>query len=201
MTRDSSVLAPWPLFAMASPRDLAPATEEEIRSLADALARGDPSALGRLYDQCARELWGLALWRTGCWADADDVVPDVFVRLACSTGVLAASRDPRRYLLAMTHHAAADRTRRRRDAPLGDGGELVVASSDERSPTRRLDARRAAAALALLPPTQRETIYLHHFAGLGFREIGKVTAVPTFTAASRYRLGIARLRRALGVAP
>ena len=63
-----------------------------------------------------------------------------------------------------------------------------------------MDADRATAALSQLPTAQREAVYLHHFAGLAFREIGRVTGVPTFTAASRYRLGIARLRRALGAA-
>ena len=52
-----------------------------------------------------------------------------------------------------------------------------------------------------LPPAQREAIYLRHFAGCSFAEIGRATGVPTFTAASRYRLGLQRLRRLVGVEP
>ena len=52
-----------------------------------------------------------------------------------------------------------------------------------------------------LPPPQREALYLRHFAGLTFAQIGRVAGVPTFTAASRYRLGIRRLRRMMGIEP
>ena len=52
-----------------------------------------------------------------------------------------------------------------------------------------------------LPAPQREAIYLRHFAGCSFAEIGKATGVPTFTAASRYRLGMRRLRQLTGVEP
>ena len=59
---------------------------------------------------------------------------------------------------------------------------------------RVVDARAASALLSRLPAEQREVIYLHDFADLSFREIGRVVGVPLFTAASRYRLGIGRLR-------
>jgi DNA-directed RNA polymerase specialized sigma24 family protein len=40
---------------------------------------------------------------------------------------------------------------------------------------------------------------LRAWAGLSFREIGRALGVSTFTAASRWRLALARLRRAFGV--
>ena len=58
-----------------------------------------------------------------------------------------------------------------------------------------VDAGRASALLAQLPPAQREVIYLHHYAGHTFSSVGKIVGVPTFTAASRYRLGLEKLRR------
>ena len=44
-------------------------------------------------------------------------------------------------------------------------------------------------------------MFLRHFMGMSFREMAAVTAVPTFTAASRYRLAMRRLRRLIGVEP
>jgi DNA-directed RNA polymerase specialized sigma24 family protein len=38
---------------------------------------------------------------------------------------------------------------------------------------------------------------MRHFEECTFARIGRITGVPTFTAASRYRLGIGRLRRLL----
>lgn len=178
-----------------------PRPEEEAPGGLEAVIRrlegGDGSALAELYDRCADELYGLALWRCGHPEDAADAVQDVFVRLARDPAPLLRARDPRRYLLAMAHNAAVSIQRRRRDhAPL-DG--LVVADPSA-GPEAAAAAREISQSLGALPPPQREAIWLRHVAGLSFREIGAVTGVPTFTAASRCRLGMARLRRILEVA-
>ena len=52
-------------------------------------------------------------------------------------------------------------------------------------------------ALARLPAPQREAVSLRHLAGHSFREIAAITGVPLFTAASRCRLGLARLKQLL----
>ena len=174
----------------AASSDLGP----EVR----ALAAGDPEALGRLYDLCAPELYRIAVWRSGNRADAADAVQDVFVRLARNPGRLARARDPRAYLLTMAHHAAVDR---QRDSESAVQPDAFLAHAPAPDHARGIDGRRAASAIAALPPAQRATVYLHDFAGLTFREIGRVTGVPTFTAASRYRLGLEHLRRVMGVHP
>jgi RNA polymerase sigma-70 factor, ECF subfamily len=181
---------------------LALATEEErvradvLGPIVERVAQGDPEALGPLYDALAPEIFAAALWRTGSRADAADVVQEVFVKLAQSPALLRGVRHARRYLLTMAHRSAIDRTRARRpDVPIDDA--LLVATA-EGDADRSLEATRATAALRELPDAQREAIYLHHFAGCSFREVGRITRVPTFTAASRYRLGIARLRALLG---
>ena len=68
----------------------------------------------------------------------------------------------------------------------------------EDDPSRRVDASLVSAWMKRLPPKQREVIYLRHFEELSFRQIAEVIGVPTFTAASRYRLGLRRLRRMMG---
>jgi RNA polymerase sigma-70 factor (ECF subfamily) len=181
---------------------LALATEEGCVR-ADALgpivarvAQGDPEALGPLYDALAPEIFAAALWRTGSRADAADVVQDVFVKIAQSPALLRGVRHARRYVLTMAHRCAIDRHRKGRgDVPIDDA---LVVPAFEGDAGRAVDAARATEALRSLPDAQREAIYLHHFAGCSFREVGKITGVPTFTAASRYRLGIARLRALLG---
>ena len=161
-----------------------------------ALASGDRGALADVYDQCAGELYGLALWRTRSREDACDVVQEVFLRLAGTRADLRTVRAPRAYLLAMAHRAAVDLMRRRRPAVEATDVLLEAAAVDEPG---RLDAARASELLARLPAAQREAVYLRHFAELSFAEIARVTGVPLFTAASRYRLGVARLRKRMGV--
>jgi len=165
------------------------------------LAAGRPEALGRLYDLACKRLYGLALWRTGSREDAEEVVQEAFVRLATLRGRLGAVRDPRGWLLALTHRLAVDvtrRRRRRRAEPIDDHPDLPAAPAD---PARGVDAGRAWALLARLSPKQREVVFLHHHEGMSHAEIGRCLGIPAFTAASRYRLGVAALRRLLEAKP
>ncbi len=156
------------------------------------LARGKARALEELYDAAAGRIFGLALWRTGSREDACDVVQEVFVRLVEQGERLRRVRKPKAWVLTVAHRAAVDATRRRRKSePLESCRFLESTSGDA---DRELDADRAGSLLAGLPSTQREAVYLRHFADCTFAEIGRITGVPTFTAASRYRLGISKLR-------
>jgi RNA polymerase sigma factor (sigma-70 family) len=70
-----------------------------------------------------------------------------------------------------------------------------VACFCEEDPEGGLDRKRVVALTSRLSPKQREVVYLRHFEGLSFREIGEVLGIPTFSAASRHRLAMRRLRK------
>lgn len=164
------------------------------RKIFSDLAGGRHSGLDDLYDLASRQLYGLALWRTGSEDDAADVVQDVFVKVAEQGPKLATIRNPKGWLLTVTHRAAVDIARRRlrRSAePLEEYPFLTAVEGDS---DRMLDAAHASVLLAEMPPTLRDVIYLKHFADCTFAEIGAIVGVPTFTAASRYRKGISDLR-------
>jgi RNA polymerase sigma-70 factor (ECF subfamily) len=174
---------------------------EPWRELFREVAAGRRDALARIYDLASDRMFGLALWRAGNRDDAAEIVQDAFVRLAERRERLASVEDPRWWLLRLTHRIAVDATRRRRlrrGEPLDDPCYLQAPATD---PGREVDAKRASALLARLSPKQREVVYLHHYAGMSHAEIGRALGVPTFTAASRYRLGLATLRRLLGNTP
>ena len=159
------------------------------------LAEGRHSALDKLYDLAARHLYGLALWRTGSEDDAADVVQTVFVKVAEQASKLASIRNPRGWLLTVTHRAAVDIARRRRRRPTEPLEEYPFLTAVDGDSDRMLDAAHASILLAGMPPTLRDVIYLKHFADCTFAEIGAIVGIPTFTAASRYRKGISDLRR------
>jgi len=190
----------------AAPREVAATLEKAGTVTGDdpllhhftALAGGHIEALGGIYDHCAADLFGFALFRTGSRQDAADVVQEVFVRLAQTGANLAGVRNPRSYLLAMTHRAAVDLARKSRRLVAIDDAVAEPVADDAES---RADAAAVTSALGKLPPAQRAAVYLRHYEGLSFAAIGAVTRVPTFTAASRVRLGLRKLRRLLGVTP
>ncbi len=172
-----------------------------FRELFDALASGSVDALAPLYDLFAAELHGLALWRTGSREDADDVVQELFCRLAEQRHRLRKVENPRAFLLAIVHRLAIDRHRARRRRPESPLETALLVAAPEVDPSVAEDARRASRALAQLPAPQREALYLHQMCDLPYASVGRITGVPTFTAASRCRLGLRALRRLLELEP
>lgn len=163
------------------------------------LASGDIDALGGIYDDHCERLFRLAWWITGSRDDAEEVVQAVMVKLAGMGEALLGIRRPGSYLARMTRHEALDRAARAtRAGEAGPASERIVPE-----PAAGPEAERIALAaqvrehLAALRPEQREAVYLHLFEAMTFREIGGRTGVSTFTAASRYRLALERLRERL----
>ncbi len=168
--------------------------EPALLELFSELAGGRIAALEALYDALADDVHGLALWRTGSAADAADVVQEVFVRLAQAGQALRRVRDPRGWVRTMAHRAAVDVHRKRSRRGEEPIETVPFLEAPQVAPERRLDAERVSELLHELPAKQREALYLHVHAGCTFAEVGRATGVPTFTAASRCRLALKKLR-------
>jgi RNA polymerase sigma-70 factor (ECF subfamily) len=182
-------------FAVESQPSSRAAVNDELKAALRDLTEGRRDAVERIWDLIADDLYGLALWRTGSAADAEDAVQEVFLRLSSTPAKFGNVQNPRSYLLRMTHNAAHDAARRR-ESPMPEIAPNLVAVEDVDA---KIDGRRASDFLIELPVAQREVVFLRHFVGLSFREIGEVCRIPTFTAASRNRLAIRRLKELLGV--
>jgi RNA polymerase sigma-70 factor, ECF subfamily len=165
----------------------------DLQSLFERLNQGDLNALEGLYDRFATQIYGLALWRTKSASDAADVVQEVFLRLAGRTGRLGDVRHPHAYLLQMTHRISCDLQRKRR--PETTGLLIEPVSND---PEAALHAAQLSGFLKQLPAKQREVLYLRYFSGLTLKEVAKVVGVTLFTAASRCRLGLNKLKERFG---
>jgi RNA polymerase sigma-70 factor (ECF subfamily) len=173
-----------------------PGSDRDDRARLRRLASGETDALAELYDLHAERLHAHALWVLGSREDAEDAVQRVFVRLAGMGGSLLGIRRPAAYLFRMARREALQILRRsaaRAEKPFA--GALV--REEGSGPEERAEIAMIERKIGRLDPVQREVVYLHLYEGLTFREIGKLTGAPTFTAASRYRLALARLRREL----
>lgn len=172
-------------------------TENRWRGVFAELAEGRLAALDVLYDLASADVYRLALWRTGSREDAEDVVQDVFVRVAEQGPRLASVRHPKRWLLTVAHRRAVDlaRRRRRRESESMEGIPYLVATGAD--PDRAVETAQISRHINRLPAKQREVLLLRHFADCTFADIGRIIGVPTFTAASRHRLAVAKLRRLL----
>jgi RNA polymerase sigma-70 factor (ECF subfamily) len=183
----------------ASPRDLA---DEELMQL---VRRGHAAAFEVVYDRHAGAAFSLAYRMCGQRSLAEDVVQEGFLALWRSGSRYDRSRGSvRTWILGIVHNRAIDSLRRRAAhdiARVSDEGIEERVAAPERTDlefARRDEAREIREALEQLPDEQRRAIELAYFGGLTHVEIASMLDVPVGTIKGRMRLGLAKMRMALG---
>lgn len=159
--------------------------------------------LESLYDAHHRQAIGLAYRILGDLGDAEEVVQEVFL----SAWRTEHQYDPSRgsthaWILAMVRNRSIDvlRARQRRPVqPLADGVDPADSEDVPAQAVSNVDAAAARQALNALPPEQKQVIELAYFGGLSHTEIATQLAAPIGTVKGRIRLGLDRLRTAMGV--
>jgi len=134
---------------------------------------------------------------------AEDVVQELFLKLARDVSSITGARSEAAMLLTMTRNLALDALRRMQTREtLHERWSAELPGWFE--PAAELDLegqQRLTSALAELPEEQRSAVHLHVWEGLGFREIAELHDLPTQTIASRYRYALSKLRAALQTEP
>jgi len=163
--------------------------------------RGDPAALCRIYEKYRDGLLKVAAGLLHDRSGVEDVLHDVFVNFAATTGDFELKGSLKGYLAICVANRARDRNRtmqRRASASL-NGIPLHRAGDDgpDHAAMRRELMAKLEAAMAELLHEQRETIVLHLQGKLPFREIARLREISVNTALSRYRYGLDKLRSML----
>ncbi len=187
------------------PMDPAGAAEKIDEALLAAIATGDGSALGQLYDRYAALALAVAYRVLGERNAAEDAVQDAFLAVWRRVDSYDASRGAvRSWLLTIVRNGAIDRRRGRharalQDTPLDDVAFRLATAAEETfaAVAATVEAERVRAALAALPAEQREAIELAYFGGLTQHEIATHTGAPLGTVKGRMRLGLHKMREQL----
>jgi RNA polymerase sigma-70 factor (ECF subfamily) len=172
--------------------DLGPEPNIEVESL----AAGDPAAYAALYARLARPLLRVAAAMLADAGEAEDAVHDVFVALARGRERLRYVEDLDAYAFASLRHAIAARIDRRR-IERRHWERLASIPVPARASPESADEGELSAALAALPPEQREIVAMKIDSGLTFAQIAQVLGISPNTAASRYRYALEKLRKFL----
>jgi RNA polymerase sigma-70 factor (ECF subfamily) len=164
--------------------------------------RGRVDALRQIYDRYKADLLKLAVSLTGDVGLSEDVVQDVFVRLAESRDKIGIRGSLRNYLFTCTLNRI--RSLRRHDqccrqVSLDADEEIAGSPGPEHWAILNEQMRHLQAALAQLPLEQREAVALRFEGGLGFRQIARIQGTSVHTSHGRYRYGIEKLRYLLNV--
>jgi len=177
-------------------------------ALMAAVGREDVVAFSVVYDRYADLVFSATLRILANSHAAEDVTQDIFVRLWRRPEMFVAERGRFvSWLMSVARHRAVDevraRGRRGRYEAPPESDALAYAVIDQgNDPAREAQAKddRTAVRLALagLPREQRMALELAYFGGLTQQEIAVQLGEPLGTIKTRIRLGMQKLRRALG---
>jgi RNA polymerase sigma-70 factor (ECF subfamily) len=181
-----------------------------LRRLADEeliahVREGDASAFEVLFDRHAAAAFSLAYRMCGRRELAEDVVQEAFLSLWRSGMRYERARGTvRAWVLGVVHNKAVDTFRRE---TVKTGRDVHDDTAAERMPARertdgdverRIDADLVRGALTGLPSDQRHVIELAYFGGFTHNQIAELLELPAGTVKGRMRLGLNRLRLAMG---
>jgi RNA polymerase sigma-70 factor (ECF subfamily) len=176
--------------------------DEELMQL---VYRSDASAFEVIYDRHADAAFSLAQRMCSQRALAEDVVQESFLSLWRSRARYDRHRGSvRTWVLGIVHNRAIDALRRRSVSDRGivreDGIEerLVAPERTDAQYARREEAREIRGALEQLPEEQSRVIELAYFGGMTHTQIATMLDTPVGTVKGRMRLGLAKMRMALG---
>lgn len=173
-------------------------------------ATGEARALEVLYDRYSGVVFSFALRLLGDRQLAEEVLQEAFFRAWRQGGDFSVQRGSFvTWLLSITHNLAIDEIRKRKRRPQkadSEEPELILAGIADTSAGADVEdevwlgslRETVLAALKELPPPQREAIELAYYQGLTQREIAETLGEPLGTIKTRMRLGLQKLREALG---
>jgi RNA polymerase sigma-70 factor, ECF subfamily len=185
-------------------------SQPDVRTLADedlmALVQaGEPRAFEVIFDRHSAAAFSLAYRMCGRRAMAEDVVQEAFLSLWRSGARYDRRRGSvRNWVLGVVHNRAIDAFRRgvvRESKNVPDDGVAERLAAPERTEdevARRDEAEHVRDALGELPAEQRQVIELAYFGGFTHTEISEMLTLPAGTVKGRMRLGLTKLRMALG---
>ncbi len=166
----------------------------------------DRGALEALYNKYGGAVYSLAMRMLSDAGAAQEVTQDTFFNVWRRASSYHSQRGKvTSWLFSIAHHRTIDELRRRRrdQSQVQHGVDLTNKPSDGADDpvayaTAQYERSQLKDALHTLRVEQREVVVLAYFGGLTHSEIAKHLNQPLGTVKTRMRLGLRRLREALG---
>jgi len=184
-------------------------SDDEDAQLMLAYARGEMRSFETLYSRHRAALYRYLVRQARDTEIANDLFQEVWSRVIVNRARYEPRAKFRTFLFTLAHNCFIDHCRRQKSRPQGlgiedaDAADMLTADDASRPDLeleRNESSRRYRAALATLPPEQRDVYLLHEESDLSLEEIAHVTGVGAETAKSRLRYAVGKLKAALAVA-
>ena len=164
--------------------------------LIERIAEGDKEAFADLYVQCSNAVFAYAFSLLLNRENAEDVMQETFLKVRSAAHLYEPQGKPMAWILTIARNLCLMRYRQsKRQAVLlpehleGEYGLSLIEESEDRMVL--------AAAMRVLTQEELRIIVLHAVSGMKHREISEMMQVPLSTVLSRYKRGLAKLRKRL----
>ena len=179
------------VFAMTA--DERRTRDARIEEVLAAMAEGDVSAMGELYELIESDVYSYALSKTASKTDAEDVTHDTFVQIWPAATQYTPMGKPLAWVFTVEMNIIRKHFNKSsrfittdEHIDIEDEGSSFADSVANSDLINRL--------LALLSEDEREIIALHIVSGLKHREIAKLLGKPLSTVLSKYNRAIKKLQ-------
>lgn len=177
--------------------------QDNVAALVKQAQAGGSAAFSALYEHYYDSIYRYVSFRTGSFADAEDITAEVFVRMIESIHRFKWKGYPfSSWLFRIAHNLVVDFYRkkgRRNTVPLDDAPQIVDATSFDADARMDIelsmgDVRRA---MGCLTDLQREAITLRFAAGLSVAETARAMGKKDNAVKALQHAGLKKLRRTL----
>jgi RNA polymerase sigma-70 factor (ECF subfamily) len=155
--------------------------------------------LEHVITEFQEQLFRFAFFRTGSFADSQDIVQDVFIKLYQDNRHLTAVNNLKYYLFRSISNACYDYHRKNRKYQFDPIDTVII--PDERNEKEAShpmllmeEFSRIDRLFSELPNDQAETIRLRVLDNLSFVEISQILEIPVTTVKSRFKYGMDKLK-------
>lgn len=170
-------------------------TEDLIRK---SIASGEAGALDVMWKEYGQMLFGMMLSMLCSHHDAEEVLQDVFVKIARNRDEVAGAQNMSGYIYAIARNEALSFMKKRKKMPEPtDPAQLWLVPADEKESPGD-ESIHCAGLLAEIPEDQRTVIVMKVYQNMTFDDIACAMGISLNTAASRYRYGMEKLKTLLG---
>ncbi|NLC39949.1 MAG: RNA polymerase sigma factor [Clostridiaceae bacterium] len=166
---------------------------KDIEDQIKRLAKGDRSAMGKLYERTKSAVYGMSLSIVKNPHDAEDVMQETYIRVYEGSANYRAEGKPMAWILRIARNLSLDIVRSGQAQDLLLEAEWIPDPDSDLSESS-LDKLVLNMVLSRLDEEESQIVILHSVEGMKHREIAEILEIPLGTALSKYHRSLRKLR-------
>ena len=152
-------------------------------------------ALKNIYEIMGHAVYSYAYTISRDRQLAEDIAQEVFIKILSSADSYKMGRNPRAWIMSITHNESVDTIRKRKSYSFSNLEDPILSEkiidSFEESVTSEISIEHY---LSQLEPVQQEIIKLHLLTEISFREIGQILNMTLGKVGWQYKRAISQLQ-------